>query len=550
MGNETWSIPLDGNALPAYIAVQAPENKSGSTDVQLIIYSGEEGETPTETTRDFTLTVNPVADGVTINPTSSVGVADSDVAINLNPTMTDIDGSETATITLADFGVGNNVTFNAGTASYDEGSDTYTITGITHAELGSLTFNTQYNVSETITVTAKTVETGNNNTSNIKTATFNVSVTGGINYMPPPDPPAAPSQRGAASEDNATILHGTDKDDTLDGGAGADKIYGGLGDDTIIFDIKDVIIDGGKGEDTLQVADDIDFTRLGTDLIVDMEIIDLSGNGQQTITLDATSVQNMTDDKNTLLINGDTDDSNEDTVTISGWTQGTDSETIGDTTYNVFTDNTNSATIKVQQGITVDTGSTAAPAAPAPKPAQPERGGEVSEEQPAVAAPQEDRQEEITVEDATDNTGTPANTADSEVQQDDALTETSSNPPQDTSSNSDEEKSGAESVQEENQTQETTAGAETTENSSQAAGSEAETTGNTAQAAESSTETGAKENSPQTAMEQGNAPETPQPQGSEAAGGAERSVGHISVPPVIFEERGHAPIDDPTNHIA
>ncbi|PID78205.1 MAG: hypothetical protein CSB21_00775, partial [Deltaproteobacteria bacterium] len=185
IGNGTWSIPLNNNELPAYIAVLAPDNESGTHTVNLKIYSGEEGETPTETTQAFTLTVNPVADGVTINPTQTSGSAGNDIGIHLNATMEDTDGSETVTLTLKNFGVGENVTFNAGTASYDENTDTFTITDIAHDELGSLTFNTQYNVSDTITVTAKTVETGNNDTSGDVTATFDVSVTGGTTRQPP-----------------------------------------------------------------------------------------------------------------------------------------------------------------------------------------------------------------------------------------------------------------------------------------------------------------------------------------------------------------------------
>ncbi len=324
IGNETWSIPLNGNELPDYIAVKAPENKSGTHTVNLKIYSGEEGETPMETTQAFTLTVNPVADGVTINPTNSVGVANNDVAVNLNPTMTDIDGSETATITLAGFSVGNNVTFNHGTATYDEGSDTFTITGITHAELGSLKFNTQYNVSNTITVTAKTVETDNQHTSGDVTATFDVSVVGGATYMPPPSPPAAPGRRGAAPEASDTydgILTGSSDDDYISGSREEDSLYGKGGNDIL-------------------------------NVIMDMEIIDLTGSGQQSITLDAAHVKAMTGDDNILLIRGDTTDDAGDTVNLeNGWTDTGTTEEVGDMIYHILNNADDTAHLKIEDGV-------------------------------------------------------------------------------------------------------------------------------------------------------------------------------------------------------
>ncbi|PIE75030.1 MAG: hypothetical protein CSA18_02685 [Deltaproteobacteria bacterium] len=355
IGNGTWSIPLNNNELPAYIAVLAPDNESGTHTVNLKIYSGEEGETPTETTQAFTLTVNPVADGVTINPTQTSGSAGNDIGIHLNATMEDTDGSETVTLTLKNFGVGENVTFNAGTASYDENTDTFTITDIAHDELGSLTFNTQYNVSDTITVTAKTVETGNNDTSGDVTATFDVSVTGGNNYMPPPSPPAAPpvapGGRGAAPEANeATTIHGTDENDTLDGKGGADELYGGKGDDTIILDIHDTVINGGAGTDTLNVSENVDFTSLAADLIVDMEGIDLTGNGQQTIDLDKAHVESMTGDENTLLIKGDTADGAKDMVNLErGWTDTHSTEVIDGVIYNVLENDGNY--LKIEDGV-------------------------------------------------------------------------------------------------------------------------------------------------------------------------------------------------------
>ncbi len=307
IGDGTWELPLDAQGnLPAYIAVQAPENVSGTTaNVELTVFSGEAGQTPRADVATFDLEIVPVVDGLSIDPTDSVGTAGTNVAINLNPTMNDTDGSETATVTFTGFGVGNSVTFNAGTAVYDWDTDTYTITDLGYEELGNLTFTSSHNINATVTVFAHTVETANNAASTDVSADFQVIVGGGL----------AP----------------------------------GSGDDTIILNTNAAQQDGGAGEDTLVVGQsNVDFTSPGVQLL-NMEIIDLDGHGQQEITLNASSVTNMTDGDSTLIINGDVGG---DMVNLeSDWADATPStEVIGGVTYNVL-DNGN-AHLKIEDGVT------------------------------------------------------------------------------------------------------------------------------------------------------------------------------------------------------
>ncbi len=97
----------------------------------------------------------------------------------------------------------------------------------------------------------------------------------------------------------------------------------------------------------------MNFTTLAADLIVDMEIIDLTANGRQSITLNAASVKNMTDDRNELLIQGDTAAGSEDVVTASGgWIQGAD-QVIDTINYHVFTHGTgdDQLHLKIQEGL-------------------------------------------------------------------------------------------------------------------------------------------------------------------------------------------------------
>jgi Ca2+-binding RTX toxin-like protein len=75
-------------------------------------------------------------------------------------------------------------------------------------------------------------------------------------------------------------------DDTLDGGRGADRIYGGTGNDTLVLDVGNDFISGGDGRDWLRVNGTKDVridlsntgvqnTRYGMDQIVEVE--NLSG---------------------------------------------------------------------------------------------------------------------------------------------------------------------------------------------------------------------------------------------------------------------------------
>ncbi len=81
-----------------------------------------------------------------------------------------------------------------------------------------------------------------------------------------------------------------DGNDTLIGCGGADVFHGGAGDDTIeIRDVNFHLVDGGAGNDTLK----LDRSHLDLNLvsvhgkISDIEAIDMTGHGHNTLTLTA-----------------------------------------------------------------------------------------------------------------------------------------------------------------------------------------------------------------------------------------------------------------------
>ena len=155
----------------------------------------------------------------------------------------------------------------------------------------------------------------------------------------------------------ADSLIGNVGNDTISGNGGADVIRGGAGDDIIsISDVSFFDIDGGAGSDTLSLNGSgltLDLTTTGTAKIDSIEIIDITGSGNNTLTLDAQAVFDLTENRSsgqtTIRIDGNAGD----TVNANGFTaNGT--VTINTITYNIYEDG--NAILHVQNGVTVDTG--------------------------------------------------------------------------------------------------------------------------------------------------------------------------------------------------
>ncbi len=124
--------------------------------------------------------------------------------------------------------------------------------------------------------------------------------------------------------------------------------------DVLVYEGTGVEKDGGDGYDILVLADSIDFSTLdsGNDPIKNMEEIDMNGHGAQSITnLTLEDVMDMTDDENTLVIKGDSQDS----VTLSD-NSGlalTGTETIDGKMFNIYSDSATDPTVvlKIEQDI-------------------------------------------------------------------------------------------------------------------------------------------------------------------------------------------------------
>ncbi|MSP82467.1 MAG: hypothetical protein EXQ94_05930 [Alphaproteobacteria bacterium] len=135
-------------------------------------------------------------------------------------------------------------------------------------------------------------------------------------------------------------LLGGQGDDTLDGGAGNDVLIGAVGNDRLVFDAADTLrVDGGLGFDVLAVGGSAVTLNLTTvndtehyALYTGIEIIDLTGTGANTLTLDIQDLFHLSDTANTLRVDGNAGDVV--TTADTGWGVGVANVDIaGYTTY-------------------------------------------------------------------------------------------------------------------------------------------------------------------------------------------------------------------------
>ncbi|WP_323660064.1 hypothetical protein [Aliarcobacter butzleri] len=175
-GNGKWLIPIVDGKLPDGIQIKAPENYSGAFKFNIDFYIKEEGLDLQKITKEATVNVTPIADGVIIDPTLSGIQDDGSYAkafewtnLNLNANMKDIDGSET--LTLKFDGLSQNAQFRVlnedGTsksldAVYENGE--WTINGINVEDINNLQL--LHDKEATVKVTASTVDTATDENGN------------------------------------------------------------------------------------------------------------------------------------------------------------------------------------------------------------------------------------------------------------------------------------------------------------------------------------------------------------------------------------------------
>lgn len=115
---------------------------------------------------------------------------------------------------------------------------------------------------------------------------------------------------GAPSGDGIVAGQG---DDMIGGGGGSDVLYTGAGADTIELTSGQFFrINGGAGQDSLVITDAdivLNFVAIPNPAIVDIELIDLTGTGDNSLTMDEDDVRAVMGVSKVLQITGDTGDS-------------------------------------------------------------------------------------------------------------------------------------------------------------------------------------------------------------------------------------------------
>ncbi|WP_198361458.1 VCBS domain-containing protein [Halomonas sp. N3-2A] len=280
VGGGGWSILNDDGSMPDFVGLVPPRNWSGTLDgadaLTLTARTSRNGESETTST-DLEVDVQAVADGITLSPELSFGDEGDKIPLNLSASMEDLDGSETATIELTGLGEhasfftdGGNTLLDDANVTYDDVNDTYTLSGITPDQINDL-YLVQGAMQGSVAIEAWTTD-GSEESAHVSD-----------NF-----------------EVNIAAVEPTSGDDTL--------LYSGSpidalgGDDTIVMRFKE----------DLEQGDYANFDNI--------ERFDLAkGGGNSLDALRPEDVLEMTDDRNTLSILGDEND----TVDLgAGWTEG------------------------------------------------------------------------------------------------------------------------------------------------------------------------------------------------------------------------------------
>jgi Ca2+-binding RTX toxin-like protein len=148
------------------------------------------------------------------------------------------------------------------------------------------------------------------------------------------------------------IVTGNAGNNTLNGSGGADTLRGLGGNDTIIWDAVDTQVDGGAGTDTLRIngaGQVLNLQSVANDKILNVEVINITGSGNNSLTVNLEDVLELSSTTNTLRVDGNAGDSFQ---RGDGWTQGAN-QIIGANSYFRYTQS--GATLLVDTDISAGT---------------------------------------------------------------------------------------------------------------------------------------------------------------------------------------------------
>jgi large repetitive protein len=165
-GDGSWTLSVDElNGL----SVTPPSDFSGSFDLDVTSISTEaDGDTATSATSTLTVNVEGVADGPVLEVVTATGFEDSPISLDINPALTDADGSESLSIVVSNVPEGASLS-----AGIDHGDGSWTLSP---AELDGLSITppSDYSGSFDLEITATSTESDGDTASTINTLTVEV----------------------------------------------------------------------------------------------------------------------------------------------------------------------------------------------------------------------------------------------------------------------------------------------------------------------------------------------------------------------------------------
>ena len=160
-------------------------------------------------------------------------------------------------------------------------------------------------------------------------------------------------------------------DNILIGNGGTDVFNAGAGNDTIIIDSNNLTklysntlsnnllarVDGGGDIDTLKLSGSnlrLDLTHIDNGRIQDIEVIDLTGSGDNTLILNLNDLLDISSSTNILKVIGNSGDKVDIELNDNAFVQNSASETKDGITYHVYSNaNASTAELWIDQGLGV-----------------------------------------------------------------------------------------------------------------------------------------------------------------------------------------------------
>lgn len=119
---------------------------------------------------------------------------------------------------------------------------------------------------------------------------------------------------GGAGQDRLNGGQGVDRlagdagNDILNGGGGADQLVGGGGNDTLVWDRFDRRVDGGSGSGDVLKAGTLNLTTISNSLIKGIEVVNMTNGANNTLTLNARDLLDLSSSTNVLKVLGNAGD--------------------------------------------------------------------------------------------------------------------------------------------------------------------------------------------------------------------------------------------------